>query len=570
LSNASSGVNRDIQREYLLKIDQELYEVIKTYKSKFPDEFDNTIFIITSDHGHETVSRYKYIPTSEILYALSSGPWTGELATQLGVGTYDPHYVDLLRSTLASNRKVVIAHNGPMVQIYVKQCIDGNNSSCESFREKIIKPMLANFCWSLENGRIMSSYDCISMVIGRLPSDMVYKCFRLSTREEVPVGPLTLMSSPLPNTLQYINTMLNSEKRSGDIILLANQKKQWQFAGRPHATNISIPLTSVQNMRVPFSEHYNSASTHGSVDTMDVPLIFVGKSIPKSETIPEANVVDIVPTILNILGVPIPTPMDGKPLMNADLTTGGIVRAKLAPLESKPEVIKLAEPSVDLIIGNINSQANRKMEFMSVHYGKVTITFENLKGEKIKSSALVIDPGKRTERIIKGQRESLTFNFDSRTIPDGTHQISLKATSLNGSELSCLPIEVTFDNSPPDFIRFESVSRINDETGTLDKGNELIEVQLTALDKAGVERVALFDGDPINGKLIGETFDSHDNKFIFLCELPRQPNKPNLLYAKAYDRAGNSLLKKFLVEFEKLQGYTPPEVINEALFGRMI
>lgn len=52
---------------------------------------------------------------------------------------------------------------------------------------------------------------------------------------------------------------------------------------------------------------------------MDVPLVFVGKPIPGDATIPSGNLVDIVPTILNMFGLPIPKPMDGKPLLDQKL-----------------------------------------------------------------------------------------------------------------------------------------------------------------------------------------------------------------------------------------------------------
>jgi len=78
----------------------------------------------------------------------------------------------------------------------------------------------------------------------------------------------------------------------------------------------------------------------------------------------------------------------------------------------------------------------------------------------------------------------------------------------------------------------------------------LIQVQLTAADKAGVERVELYDGDPcVDGRLIGETTQIDDNRCTILCEYERVPMASHLLYVRVYDRSGNFEIEKVLVEF---------------------
>ena len=185
-------------------------------------------------------------------------------------------------------------------------------------KEEIMKCYIANLCLisGLWYGKVRPwgqffYKDIVTMILGRLPSNKVYQQFLL---EYTPTGTLQLKSFPLPATLPDINTILNNPKRSGDIIVTVDHNSGKQFSSDvPHADNLSIPFI-VNNMRIPFSEWFGTMSTHGGIETMENTLTLVGKSIPQNLTISTANVVDIAPTILNILGVPIPALIDGEPL----------------------------------------------------------------------------------------------------------------------------------------------------------------------------------------------------------------------------------------------------------------
>lgn len=312
----TDGVND--QALYLTKIDQGIYNVIKAMSNRFPEELNNTVFIITSDHGHETVDRHKFISSVDVLKGILSGPWTNSLDNYL-------RKENLTKAYLGSNysyQSAVFAFlgakewpsifkyasNGPMAYIY-----DCTNDTT------LLREIIGNMCfyWKIFRNLPTDPNIGITHVLGRMPGSAKYHAYSL-----VKAGILfNLIKDPLPKTFPDISAMLGGSDRSGDIILIVNQKNRWQLAeSGPGATNFSIPLTSIQSMRIPLSEHYNSYSTHGGVDTMRVPLVIVGKPIPKIGAINSANIVDIVPTILNIFGLPLPAELDGKPLLDIALS----------------------------------------------------------------------------------------------------------------------------------------------------------------------------------------------------------------------------------------------------------
>ena len=58
---------------------------------------------------------------------------------------------------------------------------------------------------------------------------------------------------------------------------------------------------------------------HGGIRPGDmfVPVLIAGPGVPKA-TLPVARTVDLVPTILNLLGKPVPPGLDGRSLVNVE------------------------------------------------------------------------------------------------------------------------------------------------------------------------------------------------------------------------------------------------------------
>jgi len=302
LSENVGNITIDFQRKYLLQIDQELYHVIQAMKTRFPKEFENTVFVIVADHGHDKVDRNKIIPRNWLYTKMTHGPFLYNLMKWYWSRYTSYQYPEPLECLIPED--IGIFFEGTSAQIYVRP-----TDTDQARREEVIKELLGNLCYTLRADK-----QIITTVIGRLPSDPVYREYLAERNSE-----WILKGNPLTGTLGIVQ-MLNNMKRSGDIILLANQKNLYQFTDDlPHATNLTIPLTPIDNMRIPFSEIFNTASTHGSVDTLEIPLMFVGKPFVQDYQIQEANIVDVAPTILSMLGLETPIYMDGKPLLDPTL-----------------------------------------------------------------------------------------------------------------------------------------------------------------------------------------------------------------------------------------------------------
>ncbi len=60
----------------------------------------------------------------------------------------------------------------------------------------------------------------------------------------------------------------------------------------------------------------DTGTTHGSLYDYDrsIPLVFYGAGVTSGSDSTPANSIDIAPTLLNVLGIPVPSDLDGKSL----------------------------------------------------------------------------------------------------------------------------------------------------------------------------------------------------------------------------------------------------------------
>lgn len=108
-------------------------------------------------------------------------------------------------------------------------------------RKELIVVFLGNLCYAQKQfaGSPLKEDRSILMVLGRLPGGK-YQQFKVVKKKEwqgpflaqsgtteMILDPYVLVSDPLPKEVAYIDPMLNSETRSGDILILANQEKEW-------------------------------------------------------------------------------------------------------------------------------------------------------------------------------------------------------------------------------------------------------------------------------------------------------------------------------------------------------
>jgi hypothetical protein len=319
--------NRDIQREYLTKIDQQLFNLIDLYKKEFPGDFDNTVFIVASDHGHMTVKPDLLVEPENVQRTAWAGPSfppnyleqylilrekEGGIFNPTGWGLFS---TEKLRSEIQPY--MVTASNGTMMHIY----FSGQDTiSIECAKE--------NLCWNYGHIDTKSPEKYLPYILGRDANGnyRVLKVEEYTYEVSIPGEGVTLGYTEqrigyrlkyydLPPELHYIEKVTNHPNRSGDLILIVNQKAGYQIGTPEGYTIFYIPLLW-SGMRIPYSENYNCLSTHGGIYTMDVPLVFAGRPVPYDQSITQANIVDIAPTILELLGVPILQNFDGKPLLD--------------------------------------------------------------------------------------------------------------------------------------------------------------------------------------------------------------------------------------------------------------
>ncbi len=278
------------QSRFLLEIDIKLYDVINAYKERFPQEMSQTIFIITSDHGHEMVDPFLNFPASSISDFMMHGLFNVKYSH-----VPDDEFPTSIQFDEFVRSRVKIAANGTMAHIYF-------TDNLTDFVN--IDALLANLCCNFGIGTntkapilvgegedaksqfLPTKPSSVSMILKKGLDGKYYKC-HVNVRERIFLDREAGTSSILydydilntPDPFANIVTeMLANNSSSGDILILLNQKDGYQFAGtQPHADTLSIPFTDYQDFRIPFGESFNSRSTHGSIETMQVPLILVGE-----------------------------------------------------------------------------------------------------------------------------------------------------------------------------------------------------------------------------------------------------------------------------------------------------
>ena len=78
-----------------------------------------------------------------------------------------------------------------------------------------------------------------------------------------------------------------------------------------------VPLESCQSDRVgritaPFGKALNSRTADHTTNAL---FVARGPQIPSGGRLPEANLLDVGPTVLSVLGVPVPNSLDGRPFL---------------------------------------------------------------------------------------------------------------------------------------------------------------------------------------------------------------------------------------------------------------
>ena len=229
---------RDIQLEFLGRIDELLADILAAYRSDFPAAYEDTVFIVTADHGHETVDPDKVIVPEEILTALYSGPFNS-----------------LLKSPITNEYKFAppaICLNGTMAQLYFLE-------PPEVLGRDLCRAVVGNLSEHFE--------------VNAKNADVISRPFSFVTPQSFDYLYMTVWwegdsikadAWPAAAGSPEVETMLNHPKRSGDILLLARSDRGWQFAGskrtprtsrsRSHSSSTSTPasrLASVTRTRRP-------------------------------------------------------------------------------------------------------------------------------------------------------------------------------------------------------------------------------------------------------------------------------------------------------------------------------
>ncbi|MFH1774397.1 MAG: alkaline phosphatase family protein [Methanobacteriota archaeon] len=217
---------------------------------------DETVFVLTSDHGQTLVNLGRNIPPDQLADVLEA---KGYYRNALGIDSHHDYYIG--------------GNGGGSEEIYIQSNLTLNDSSS------------LDGTWSAQP-RDIDVFPAAEAFKNQLYVDMVLVKYQGSNGYRVYTGGNTTQSlstyfsgkeNQYPDAIERINNLDSS--LSGDIVLLAKYSGGYYFS-----TDANI-------------------GEHGNLNWEDsyVPLIVSGPGIKKGYTLPSAHIVDIAPTIVNLL-----------------------------------------------------------------------------------------------------------------------------------------------------------------------------------------------------------------------------------------------------------------------------
>ncbi len=246
------------QEWYLTKVvEEKLGRILRTLEKK--REFDSTLFVLFSDHGHSDVTKDKRhcIQLKEIIDVLRQFKDYDKISTEETHG-----------------KNSVLAPEGGMVAIYIKSRNAGD--------------------W-----KTLAEPEELEPVCRKLYEKLKGKLGAIVFRNTVAGGYRLLAGdNPMNLPLEKIVAKINREYLTGnssDIMLFSNYADGFHF--------YKDPLISI----------------HGNISAGDfnIPLIIAGNGIDKGVNSQEVSIVDVIPTVAALMGFSIEH-TDGKALIMND------------------------------------------------------------------------------------------------------------------------------------------------------------------------------------------------------------------------------------------------------------
>ncbi len=297
------------QETYLAWFDNRLAEFISDYRRLYPRDFNNTVFALVADHGHQDLVPSESI-TTEVELAL--------LAVILGIDRDELSGIHVIvRKALLADRVAVFGQGMNLnVHLGTPGPVDAGGeipSALEAARLLLDRPLA------------VTPYAALVKDDGR------YRLLPRGERDLIDVDSARArelitahLAAPPPDEADLAATAV----RSGSLDIERRLRERLEadpfdvlqvealVDGLLPASGSDVDRSPDVVLLAPNREAFSgNASTHGSFayPLLRVPMVFCGPAVRGDGEVASADMVDFTPTILSLLGVDQPEDVEGRP-----------------------------------------------------------------------------------------------------------------------------------------------------------------------------------------------------------------------------------------------------------------
>jgi arylsulfatase A-like enzyme len=323
IDNASHKDSIETQDPYLAWFDHRLARFVRELRDLDPQVFRNTIFVIASDHGHANIANEPdrdgvpsdtFLAIREELVRILHGDNRGEelLQSLRALAQSAGQYKHLVTSLVEGD--FILTGESMNMYLYIRRP-DQHEPTAVAGRvlglALRVEPIGAVTRVGDRYEFLARGEDTSTVLDSQTARDAITPHLDLPDVSTAELGETS-----------WTDPMLDAEETLRRSLASGNAFDRLRVADRISQV---FPQGGINNspdviFMAPAQRSFDGGkSTHGSVaySTSRVPLIFCGPGIPAEATIDEADVVDITPTILTLLGIDVSAlNLDGRPLLD--------------------------------------------------------------------------------------------------------------------------------------------------------------------------------------------------------------------------------------------------------------
>ncbi len=269
-----------------------------------------TLFVLVSDHGHTPIDWDKALGIEDLKITFEGPTGTSGKTYHLEAPTfYEETFLSgalslfgfFSQGTISRDATLVATLNGGALGLHVKPA-QGQWKDSPDYQGDIV-PMLEHLLLTLHKNK--QGPEAVLYKRGSryvfIPYDYDGATIRLLPAVDLDQSPLNIGSNPLAvRRLNGLASRLPMDPQSApDIILLADRSKKLSYVNKQD-------WRVLEKLDVATHRHFHSDHGHLNASDSLVPIIFVRGGQKGSEaldSICEASLVDITPTLLDILGL---------------------------------------------------------------------------------------------------------------------------------------------------------------------------------------------------------------------------------------------------------------------------